>query len=88
MVNLPWQNPRFSNSFGVLKTADNPLNTINALDDLWLHGRWKVLRWFLNMFEKIVAKHLNKSPKLHTARRRHLREFIRCKRPQFLQSDD
>ncbi|GFT25121.1 hypothetical protein TNCV_180191 [Trichonephila clavipes] len=39
-------------------------------------------------FEKIVAKHLNKSLRLHPYRRRRLREYIRRKRPQFWQSDD
>ncbi|GFU31900.1 hypothetical protein TNCV_1111551 [Trichonephila clavipes] len=45
----------------------------------------KMLRWFLNVFEKIVAKHLHKSLKLHTSRRHHLREPIRRKLPQFWQ---
>ncbi|GFU89076.1 hypothetical protein TNCV_2895241 [Trichonephila clavipes] len=49
-----------------------------------LHGTWKMLRWMcLNMLEKIVAKHLCKSLRLHTFRRRRLSESIRCKRPQF-----
>ncbi|GFY30768.1 hypothetical protein TNCV_3119281 [Trichonephila clavipes] len=37
---------------------------------------------------KIVAKHLNKSLRLLTSRRRRLRESIRRKRSQFWQSDN
>ncbi|GFW49882.1 hypothetical protein TNCV_1885451 [Trichonephila clavipes] len=55
---------------------------------LQLHETLKMLRWCLDVFEKIVAKHLNKSLRLHTSRRRHLRESIRRKRLQFWRSDD
>ncbi|GFU85689.1 hypothetical protein TNCV_5126981 [Trichonephila clavipes] len=47
-----------------------------------------MLRWCLNVFEKIVDKHLKNLLRLQTSRRRHLRESIRRKRPQFWQSDD
>ncbi|GFU73844.1 histone-lysine n-methyltransferase setmar-like protein [Trichonephila clavipes] len=60
---------------------------MNPLDDR-LHGTRKMLRWCLNMFEKIVVKYLHKSLKIHTSRRCRLRESIRRKRPQFWQSDD
>ncbi|GFT66167.1 hypothetical protein TNCV_650191 [Trichonephila clavipes] len=36
----------------------------------------KTLRWCLNVFRNIVAKHLNKSLRLYTSRRRRLRESI------------
>ncbi|GFU49872.1 hypothetical protein TNCV_4686371 [Trichonephila clavipes] len=42
-----------------------------------------MLRWCLNVFEKIVVKYLLKSLKIHTSRRRRLRESIRHKQPQF-----
>ncbi|GFV58737.1 hypothetical protein TNCV_3730751 [Trichonephila clavipes] len=42
----------------------------------------------VSVFEKIVVKHLDKSLKIHTSRRRRWREFIRRKRPQLRQSDD
>ncbi|GFV37337.1 mariner Mos1 transposase [Trichonephila clavipes] len=60
---------------------------MNTLDDR-LHGTLKMLRWCLNVFEKIVVKHLHKSLKIYTSRRRRLRESIRRKRHQFWQSDD
>ncbi|GFT20109.1 hypothetical protein TNCV_4994721 [Trichonephila clavipes] len=47
-----------------------------------------MLRWCLNVFEKIVAKHLHKSLRLHTSRGRCLMESIRCKWPHVWQSDD
>ncbi|GFW08589.1 hypothetical protein TNCV_2776101 [Trichonephila clavipes] len=47
-----------------------------------------MLRFCLNVFEKIVAKHLHKLLKLHTSRRRRLKESIRRKQPQFWQNDD
>ncbi|GFV52428.1 putative mariner transposase [Trichonephila clavipes] len=47
-----------------------------------------MLRWCLNVFEKIVVKHLHKSLKIHTSRRRRLKESIRRKKSQFRQSDD
>ncbi|GFV45050.1 hypothetical protein TNCV_907971 [Trichonephila clavipes] len=76
------------NSIGVLKRAENQSKTMNALDDLRLHGMRKMLRCCLNVFEKIVTKHLHKSLKLHTSRRCRLRESIRRKWPQFWQKDD
>ncbi|GFT85010.1 putative mariner transposase [Trichonephila clavipes] len=88
MVNLPWRDLRFTNGIGVLKKSENPLNTMNALDDLQLHGTRKMLCWCLNVFEKIAAKHLKKLLRLHTSRRRRLRESIYHKWPQFWQSDD
>ncbi|GFU62777.1 hypothetical protein TNCV_2388161 [Trichonephila clavipes] len=80
--------PWFTNDLGVLKWAKNPLIIMNALDDLRLNGTWKTLRWCLNVFEKIVAKHLNISLRLHISRRRRLMESIRRKRPQFWQRDE
>ncbi|GFW88638.1 hypothetical protein TNCV_829071 [Trichonephila clavipes] len=47
-----------------------------------------MLHWCLNVFEKIVIKHLHKSLKIHTSRRRRLKESICRKRPQFWQGDD
>ncbi|GFT26082.1 mariner Mos1 transposase [Trichonephila clavipes] len=47
-----------------------------------------MLRWCLNELKKIVVKHLHKLLKIHTSRRRHLREPIRCKWLQFWQSDE
>ncbi|GFV53488.1 hypothetical protein TNCV_4746361 [Trichonephila clavipes] len=76
------------NGIGVLKRAENPSKTKNALDDLRLNGMQKMLRWFLNVFQKIVAEHLQKLPRLHTSRRRRLRETIHRKRPHFWQSED
>ncbi|GFT06154.1 hypothetical protein TNCV_1595621 [Trichonephila clavipes] len=35
--NLPWLDPKFTNGIGVLKKAENPSNTKNALDDLHLN---------------------------------------------------
>ncbi|GFW72078.1 hypothetical protein TNCV_4789661 [Trichonephila clavipes] len=61
--------PRFTKGIGVLKRAENLLNTRNALDELRLHGTRKKLRWGLNVFKKIVAKHLNEPLKHHTSRR-------------------
>ncbi|GFX16831.1 hypothetical protein TNCV_2518091 [Trichonephila clavipes] len=87
-VNLPWRDPSFGNGIGVLKRAQNPSKTMIALDDLLLYGTRKMLRWCLNVFEKIVTKHLHKSLRLHTSRSRRLRESIHCKWPQFCQSDD
>ncbi|GFV38972.1 hypothetical protein TNCV_965381 [Trichonephila clavipes] len=75
------------NSIGVLKKAEIPSKTMNALDEFRLHGTRKMLHWSLNVFEKIVAGHLHKSPRLHTSRRRSLRKSIRRKRSQFWQSD-
>ncbi|GFW12279.1 hypothetical protein TNCV_2489231 [Trichonephila clavipes] len=57
---------------------------MNALDVLRLHGT----RENLNVFEKIVAKRLQKSLRLHTSRRHRWRESILRKRPQFWQIDD
>ncbi|GFW98680.1 hypothetical protein TNCV_2758581 [Trichonephila clavipes] len=71
---------------GILKRADNPLKTMNTLEDLRRHGTRKMLRWCLNVLEKIVVKHLHKSLKVHTSQRRRLRESIRRKRPQLRQS--
>ncbi|GFX02588.1 hypothetical protein TNCV_728421 [Trichonephila clavipes] len=82
MMNLPQRNPSFTNGIGVLKRADNPLDAMNTLDDR-LHGTQKMLCWYLNVFEKIVVKHLHKSLKIHTSRRRRLRQSICRKRPQF-----
>ncbi|GFT98517.1 mariner Mos1 transposase [Trichonephila clavipes] len=45
-----------------------------------------MLRLRLNVFEKIAT--WNKLLRLHTSRRRRLRQSIRHKRPQFWQSDD
>ncbi|GFU90257.1 retrovirus-related Pol polyprotein from transposon 412 [Trichonephila clavipes] len=47
-----------------------------------------MLLWCLNVFEKIVVRHLHISLKTHISRRRRLREFIRHKRPHFGQSDN
>ncbi|GFS48737.1 hypothetical protein TNCV_4476301 [Trichonephila clavipes] len=33
MVNLPWRDPMFTSSIGVLKRAENPSKTMNPLDD-------------------------------------------------------
>ncbi|GFW77084.1 hypothetical protein TNCV_2725141 [Trichonephila clavipes] len=71
----------------VLKKAENPSNSMNELDDLRLHERWKMLFWCLTVFEKIVAKQLDKFLRVHTSRRPRLREFICRKSPQFWQSD-
>ncbi|GFW48286.1 hypothetical protein TNCV_1108491 [Trichonephila clavipes] len=79
MRNLPWPGPMFTIATGVLKRDDNPSKTIKTLDDR-LHETRKMLRWCLNVFEKIVAKNLNKSLRLHTFRRRRLRESISRKR--------
>ncbi|GFV03607.1 hypothetical protein TNCV_5005281 [Trichonephila clavipes] len=67
---------------------ENSSKTMNALDYLQLHGTHKMLRWCLKVFEKIIAKHLHKSLRLHTSRRCHLRESIRRKWPQFGQKGD
>ncbi|GFT25034.1 hypothetical protein TNCV_179491 [Trichonephila clavipes] len=88
MVNLPSRDSRFMNVIGVLKMAENPSKTMNALDDFRLHETRKMLRWCLNVLEKIVAKHLNKSLRLHPYRTRRLRESIRHKWPRFWQSAD
>ncbi|GFX64993.1 hypothetical protein TNCV_451311 [Trichonephila clavipes] len=80
------RDPRFANGIGVLKRDDNPSKMMNSLDDR-LHGTRKMLCWFLNLFEKIVVKHLHKSLKIHTSQIRRLRKSIRRKRPQFWQSD-
>ncbi|GFX03571.1 hypothetical protein TNCV_4751561 [Trichonephila clavipes] len=75
MVNLPLRDPRFTNGISVLKRADNPSKTMNTLGDR-LHGTRKMLRWCLKVFEKIVAKHLKNSLRLHTSGIRRLREFV------------
>ncbi|GFV70697.1 hypothetical protein TNCV_2022611 [Trichonephila clavipes] len=72
---------------GVLNRAENPPSTMDALDDLRLHGTRKMLHWCLIVLEKIVVKHLNKSLRLHISRRCRLRESIRHKQTQFWQSD-
>ncbi|GFW63459.1 hypothetical protein TNCV_401251 [Trichonephila clavipes] len=87
MVILPKRDQMSVNSTEVLKRGDNPSNTMSTFGDR-LHGMNKMLWWCLNVFEKIVVKHFQKSWKVHTARRRRLRESIRRKRPQFWQSDD
>ncbi|GFU72942.1 hypothetical protein TNCV_4636761 [Trichonephila clavipes] len=87
LVNLPWLEPRFKNGIGCLKRADSPSKTMNTLDDR-LHGTWKMLCLYLNVFVKIVVKRLHKPLKLHTSRKCLLRESIRRKRLQFWQSDD
>ncbi|GFU66657.1 hypothetical protein TNCV_3111411 [Trichonephila clavipes] len=51
---------------GVLNRADNPSKTMNMLDDR-LHGTREMLCWCLNVFEKIVVKHLHKLQKIHTS---------------------
>ncbi|GFX38157.1 hypothetical protein TNCV_3837561 [Trichonephila clavipes] len=61
------QDPRFTNGIAMLKSADNPSNAMNKSNDR-LHGMRKMLRWCLNVFEKIVVKHLHKSLKIHTSR--------------------
>ncbi|GFU82104.1 hypothetical protein TNCV_1326481 [Trichonephila clavipes] len=87
MMNLPWRNPRFTNNINVLKMADNTSKAMDTLDDR-LQGKQKMLRWCLNMFGKIIVKHLHKSLKIHTFPRRRLRESIHRKQSQFWQSDD
>ncbi|GFU26173.1 integrase catalytic domain-containing protein [Trichonephila clavipes] len=72
----PWRDPRFTNGIGVLKRVDNPLKTMDMLEDR-LYGTRKMLRWCLNVFEKNVVKHLHKLLKIHTSRRRRLKESIR-----------
>ncbi|GFU09579.1 hypothetical protein TNCV_3026261 [Trichonephila clavipes] len=67
--------------------AENPSKTMNTLDDR-LHGMRKMLRWCLNVFEKIIVQHLHKALKGHTSRRRRFRERIRRNRSQFWHSDD
>ncbi|GFX27376.1 hypothetical protein TNCV_34751 [Trichonephila clavipes] len=47
-----------------------------------------MLHRYLNVFEKIVSKHLHKSLRLHSSQRRCLRESISRKRPHFWQNDD
>ncbi|GFU29917.1 hypothetical protein TNCV_1686941 [Trichonephila clavipes] len=76
------RDPRFTIGIGVLKRADNPSKKMCTLDDQ-LHGKWKMLRWCLNVFEKIVSKHFHKSLTIITFRRRRLRKSICCKRSQF-----
>ncbi|GFT55265.1 hypothetical protein TNCV_4611381 [Trichonephila clavipes] len=83
MVNPQWRDPRFTNGIGVLKRAENPSKTMNTMEVLQLHGTRNMLRWCLNVFENIVARHLNKSLRLHTSRRHRLRESISRKWPQF-----
>ncbi|GFW91443.1 hypothetical protein TNCV_3376091 [Trichonephila clavipes] len=51
MVNLPCRDSRFTNHIDELKRAKKPLNIMDALDDLRLHGTRKMLRWYLNVFE-------------------------------------
>ncbi|GFY25552.1 hypothetical protein TNCV_2486721 [Trichonephila clavipes] len=75
-VVLQQRSPRSTNGIEVLKRADNP-SKLNTFDNR-LYGTQRMLRWCLNVFEKIVVKHLHKSLKLHTSRRRRLRESIRC----------
>ncbi|GFW28152.1 hypothetical protein TNCV_2818301 [Trichonephila clavipes] len=79
MVNLLWRDPRLTNGIGILKSVENPSKTMNALDDFPLDETLKMLRWSQNVFEKIIAKHLRKSLRLHTFPRRWLREAIRRK---------
>ncbi|GFU22467.1 hypothetical protein TNCV_1934711 [Trichonephila clavipes] len=50
---------KVKNSIRVLKRAGNPSNTMNALGDLQLHQTRRMLGWFLNVFEKLVAKRTN-----------------------------
>ncbi|GFW16168.1 hypothetical protein TNCV_4263331 [Trichonephila clavipes] len=75
---LDIRDPRLTKGIEVLKRAYNPL--MNTLDDRF-HGTRK-------MVSECVRKdrHLHKT--LNTFRRRRLRESIRRKRPQFLQSYD
>ncbi|GFT13628.1 transposable element Tcb2 transposase [Trichonephila clavipes] len=70
MRNLPGRYPRITNSIGILKRAENPSNTMNALDNPRLHRAWKMLRWCLNVFEKIVAKHEQISEATHFSKTR------------------
>ncbi|GFU79149.1 hypothetical protein TNCV_2136721 [Trichonephila clavipes] len=53
-----------------------------------LPGKREILRWCLNVFENVVVKHLHKSLRLHTSRRRCLRESIRREWSQLRQSND
>ncbi|GFX09448.1 hypothetical protein TNCV_4698341 [Trichonephila clavipes] len=76
-----------TNGIGVLKRPDNPSKTMNTLDNR-LHGTQKMLRWYLNVFEKIVVKQFHKSLNIHTSQRRCLRKSFRLKRAQFWQSKD
>ncbi|GFW98467.1 hypothetical protein TNCV_3790981 [Trichonephila clavipes] len=50
-----------------LKRANNSSKAMNAFDDLRLHGTRKMWRWCLNVFEKIVAKHLHKLLRLYSS---------------------
>ncbi|GFV67304.1 hypothetical protein TNCV_3670591 [Trichonephila clavipes] len=59
---------------------------MNALQYLRLNGMREILRRCVNVFVKMVDKHLRKMP--HTSRRRRLSESFRCKRLQFWQRDD
>ncbi|GFT64460.1 hypothetical protein TNCV_2382171 [Trichonephila clavipes] len=52
------------------------------------YGTQEMFRWCLNVFEKIVVKHLYTSLKIHTSRKHPLRESIRRKRPQFWENVD
>ncbi|GFX59961.1 hypothetical protein TNCV_4984721 [Trichonephila clavipes] len=69
MGNLPYRDLRFTIGIGILKRADNPSKTMNTFDDR-LHRTQKMLRLCLKVFEKTVAKHLYKSLKINTSRRR------------------
>ncbi|GFX20468.1 hypothetical protein TNCV_3488251 [Trichonephila clavipes] len=62
---------------GVLKRAENPSKTMNALDELRVYKTRKMLHCCLNEFEKIIVKHLHRSLKIHISQRRRLRESIR-----------
>ncbi|GFV90358.1 hypothetical protein TNCV_4380731 [Trichonephila clavipes] len=48
-MNLPRRDQRFMNGIDVLKMGKNPLSTMNALDELRLHGMLKMLCWCLKV---------------------------------------
>ncbi|GFT52534.1 transposable element Tcb2 transposase [Trichonephila clavipes] len=86
--NLPWRDPMFTNCICVLTKADNPLKTMDILDELRLHGTQKMLRWYLNVFENIVTQDLNKSLRLHTFQRQHFSSIHTSKRRPLRYSGD
>ncbi|GFX91260.1 mariner Mos1 transposase [Trichonephila clavipes] len=60
---------------------------MNTLYDQ-LHGTPKMLRWCLNVLEKIAVQHLHKLLKIHTSLRHRVRESIRRKRPNIWHNDN
>ena len=50
-MKLKWSDLRFMSGIGILMSVENPLETMNVLADLRLHGTQKMLH--LNAFERL-----------------------------------